>query len=111
MKKLSSYILAVLTVAVIGLLSACSDYEPKGYPEVPALAKASDVQASVQGRTITLTWTLPSQAGITAVKVSCDNGNPTVLPASATSCVLKGQPMDRDLVYTVKVEYDSKLVG
>lgn len=111
MKKLSSYILAVLTVAVIGLLSACSDYEPKGYPELPALAKASDVQASVQGRTVTLTWTLPSQAGITAVKVSCDNGNPTVLPASATSCVLKGQPMDRDLVYTVKVEYDSKYVS
>lgn len=111
MKKLSSYILAVLTVAVIGLLSACSDYEPKGYPEVPALAKASEVQASVQGRTVTLTWTLPSQAGITAVKVSCDNGNPTVLPASATSCVLKGQPMDRDLVYTVKVEYDSKYVS
>lgn len=61
MKKISSYLLALLTVTVCGLLSSCSDYEPKGYPEVPAVAAASGLQASVAGRTVTLTWQLPSQ--------------------------------------------------
>lgn len=111
MKKISSYLLALLTVTVCGLLSSCSDYEPKGYPEVPAVAAASGLQASVAGRTVTLTWQLPSQAGITGVRVSCDNGAPTLLPADATTCTLKGQPMDRQLVYTVKVEYDNKYVS
>ena len=45
MKRIPSYMLALLTVVVCGLLSSCSDYEPKGYPEVPALATASDLQA------------------------------------------------------------------
>lgn len=111
MKKISSYLLALLTVTVCGLLSSCSDYGPKGYPEVPAVAAASGLQASVAGRTVTLTWQLPSQAGITGVRVSCDNGAPTLLPADATTCTLKGQPMDRQLVYTVKVEYDNKYVS
>ena len=43
--------------------------------------------------------------------MSCDNGAPTLLPADATTCTLKGQPMDRQLVYTVKVEYDNKYVS
>lgn len=103
--------LALLTVVVCGLLSSCSDYEPKGYPEVPALATASDLQASVAGRSVTLTWQLPSQQGITAVRVSRDNGAATILPADATSCTLKGQPMDQQLVFTVKVEYDNKYVS
>lgn len=111
MKKISSYLLALLTVTVCGLLSSCSDYGPKGYPEVPAVAAASGLQASVAGRTVTLTWQLPSQAGITGVRVSCDNGAPTLLPADATTCTLKGQPMDRQLVYTIKVEYDNKYVS
>lgn len=55
MKRIPSYMLALLTVVVCGLLSSCSDYEPKGYPEVPALATASDLQASVAGRSVTLT--------------------------------------------------------
>lgn len=109
MKRLSIFFVAVF--AICGLLSSCSDYEPKGYPEVPAMATASDVTASVTGRTVTLKWQLPAQPGITAVKVSRDNETPTVLPADATTCTLKGQPMDRQLVYTVKVEYDGKYVS
>lgn len=111
MKKLSLYLLAAFVVSLCGLLSSCSDYEPKGYPEVPELATASGLEATVAGRTVTLHWTLPSQPGITAVKVSCNNAAPTVLPADATSCVLKGQAMEKDLVYTVKVEYEGGYVS
>lgn len=111
MKRISSYILAIMTVVACGLLSSCSDYEPKGYPEVPALATASGLEASVTGRTVTLTWQLPASDGITGVRVSSDNGSPTYLPADATTCSLKGQPMDRQIVYTVKIEYDGGYVS
>ncbi len=103
--------MAAFTVILCGLLTSCSDYEPKGYPDVPELAKASGLQADVAGRTVTLRWELPAREGITGVRVSCDNGAPTILPADATSCVLKGQPMDRDLVYTVKIDYDGGYVS
>lgn len=36
MKRLSKYLVAVF--AVCGLLSSCSDYEPRGYDEVPPLS-------------------------------------------------------------------------
>ena len=111
MKKLSSYLLTALTAAFLGVLSSCSDYEPKGYPDVPELAKASGVEASVAGRTVTLNWQLPAQAGITGVRVSRDNAAPTILPADATSCTLKGQPMDRDLIYTIKIDYEGGYVS
>lgn len=103
MNKFMIYLLAVS--AICGLFSSCSDYEPKGYPEVPELATASDLQASVQGRTVTLTWNLPQGREITGVRVSRDNGSVVELPANATSYTMKGQPMERQLVYTVKVEY------
>lgn len=103
--------MAAFIATLCGLLSSCSDYEPKGYPDVPQLATASALEAQVAGRTVTLTWQLPSQAGITGVRVSCDNAAPTMLPANATSCTLKGQPMDRDLVYTVKIDYEGGYVS
>lgn len=103
MKRLSIYLVALF--AICGMLSSCSDYEPKGYPEVPELATASDLQASVAGRTVTLTWNLPAGQEVTGVRVSCDNGSPVMLPAGTTSYTLKGQPMERQLVYTVKLEY------
>ena len=111
MKRFAIYFMAAFTVILCGLLTSCSDYEPKGYPDVPELAKATGLQADVAGRTVTLSWELPAREGITGVRVSCDNGAPTILPADATSCVLKGQPMDRDLVYTVKIDYDGGYVS
>lgn len=111
MKRFAIYFMAAFTVILCSLLTSCSDYEPKGYPDVPELAKASGLQADVAGRTVTLRWELPAREGITGVRVSCDNGAPTILPADATSCVLKGQPMDRDLVYTVKIDYDGGYVS
>ncbi|MDE6283311.1 MAG: DUF4960 domain-containing protein [Muribaculaceae bacterium] len=110
MKKLSSYMLALMTVVLCGLLSSCSDYEPKGYPEVPEMATASDLQASVTGRSVTLTWQLP-QGNVTGVRVTSNTGASASYPAGTTTCTLKGQPMDRQLFYTVKVEYDNKYVS
>jgi hypothetical protein len=97
------HIFPLLALALGGLMAACSDFDPKGYDPVPELAQAQNLSASVAGRTVTLTWDIPEGADVSAVRVSCDNGSPTVLPGSATSYVLKGQPMEKELLYTVKL--------
>ena len=102
--KTIKYLSIALTAGLALLASSCSDYEPKGYPDVPVIAKASDLKGDISGRTVNLSWQLPAGQEIKAVRVSCDNGTPIVLPGDATSCVLKGQPMDRELIYTVKIE-------
>ena len=91
--------------------TSCSDYEPKGMPEVPELPTASDLKASIAGRTVTLTWNLPASADITGVRVSCDNAAPTILPAGTTSCVLKGQAMDKELIYTAEFIQPSQIAS
>ncbi|MDE6007115.1 MAG: DUF4960 domain-containing protein [Muribaculaceae bacterium] len=72
------------------------------------LANVSDVKSSVEGRTVTLTWTLPSATGITGVKVirDGDESAAVLIDGPATSCVLKGQPMDKEITYTVAAVYD-----
>lgn len=104
MKNISLYLSVVIALVFGCALNSCSDFEPTGYDPVPSPAKASNLTSEVNGRTVTLSWTLPS-GDIQAVWVSRDGGNPTVLPADATSFVLKGQPMDKELLYTVKVAY------
>ncbi len=108
MKK---YICSLFAMALVVLTAACSDSDLKGYPEVPALAKAQNLAASVSGRTVTLTWDLPAGVDVSAVRVSCDNCTPTVLPGTATSYVLKGQPMEQELLYTVKLEQQGGYVS
>ena len=71
------------------------------------LANVSGLKSSVNGRTVTLEWTLPSAEGVTGVRVMRDGDEAaaTVLDASATSCVLKAQPMDKKMTYTVQAMY------
>lgn len=104
MKRISLYLTVVVALVLGCSLHSCSDFEPTGYDPVPVLAKATNLTAEVSGRTVTLSWALP-QGDIQAVWVSRDGGNPTVLPADATTFTLKGQPMDKELLYTVKVAY------
>lgn len=105
----------ILGIAVLGMslaATSCSQYEPRGYEPVPALAKATGVEASVTGRSVTLNWTLPvTDMKIEAIRVSCDNGTPVVLAPDATSCTMKGQPMNQELMYTVKVQYENGYVS
>ncbi len=73
------------------------------------LADATDLRASVSGRTVTLDWKLPSATGITGVKVirNGDTNAATLIEGTPTSCELKGQPMDQEISYTVVVVYDT----
>lgn len=72
------------------------------------LAGVSNLTQSVSGRTVTLSWTLPSQPGITGVRAYRDGDNSTAITfeGEVTSCQFKSQPMDVDMTYTVEVIYD-----
>lgn len=112
MKNVFKYALALLAVAVSGLLTGCGEYEPKGFEEVPDLPTVSNLKAEIQGHDINVSWTLPA-GNITAVQFIRDGrtSSPVMLPADATSYVIKGQPMGEEGMYTVKVCYDDKYVS
>ncbi|MDE7159481.1 MAG: DUF4960 domain-containing protein [Muribaculaceae bacterium] len=112
MKNVFKYALALLAVAVSGLLTGCGEYEPKGFEEVPDLPTVSNLKAEIQGHDINVSWTLPA-GNVTGVQF-IRNGrvsSPVMLPADATSYVIKGQPMGEEGMYTVKVCYDDKYVS
>lgn len=72
------------------------------------LAGVSNLTEAVEGRTVTLSWTLPSASGISGVRAYRDGdvSSAIVFDGTVTSCQFKSQPMDVDLTYTVEVVYD-----
>ncbi|MDE6277602.1 MAG: DUF4960 domain-containing protein [Muribaculaceae bacterium] len=73
-------------------------------PDV-ARPAASNLSSSIDGRTVTLNWSLPSAANISGVRVLRDGETVAELPGTVTTCELKGQPMDREMSYAVEVVY------
>lgn len=115
MKKLFKYSLGVLAIALAGSLSSCSEYEPRGYEELPDLPTASDIKATVDYHTINVTWGLPANTKykITDVQmiVDADNGNPISLGPDATSYSMHGHEWDVDALFTVKIVYEDLYVS
>lgn len=72
------------------------------------LTGVSNLTESISGRTVRLSWTLPSDAGITGVRVYRDGdvSSAILLPAGTTEYEMKTQPMDVEMTYTVEVIYD-----
>jgi len=107
MKKINILGIALILAVVGGLFTACSDFDPKGMPEVPQLYKASDLKAQIDGYIVNLSWNLPATGDIDGVDVITDGNaaNAVKLEGKATSYAVKGQPMGEDRLYTVKVRY------
>ncbi len=107
MKRIT-YSLFVALLAICGVISSCSEFNPEGMPDVPTLAKASDLTAIVEGHNIKLTWVNPSSADIENILLihNGNGANPTVLPSNSTSYTVVGQPMGEENLYTVKVRYE-----
>ena len=82
--------------------TACSDVE---YALVPEVAKISNLQYALNGRNVTLTWTLPASSEVTGVTIQYNNATPIILEADATSYTFERVPYNLDLAYTVKVNY------
>lgn len=72
-------------------------------------AGVSNLEGSLNGRAVTLTWDLPSQDYRTGVRIitNGESDKAILLPADATSYVMRGQPMEQDLTYSVEVVYDT----
>lgn len=100
-------------VTLVASLASCSDFEPTGYEAVPDLPVVSGMDAEVIGRDVHVSWTLPAADGITDVLFIRDaqTSSPVSLGPSATSYVIKGQPMGVEGIYTVKVCYDDRYVS
>lgn len=113
MKKLHSYRLGLLTALLCCIFGACSDFEPTGMPELPNLAKISDLKAEVAGHKVNLTWVLPTDNDVTGVRVitNGNNGAAVTLEGRATEYTVSGQPMGEEYFYTVKVMYEGGYVS
>lgn len=72
-------------------------------------AGVNNLKSEVSGRTVSLSWTLPTQAHRTGVRivVNGDTDKAVLLDADAVSYVLKAQPMETPLTYDVEVVYDT----
>lgn len=101
MKK---HIYSILVAAFAAFaLGSCSDVD---IPAAVQSAKVSNLAATVDGRAITLNWTLPSVEGIKGVNIYRNNDLIAELGAVATYTAKK-QPSNQDLLYTVKIVYEN----
>lgn len=101
MKK---HIYSILVAAFAAFaLGSCSDVD---IPAAVQSAKVSNLAVTVEGRAITLSWTLPSAEGIKGVNIYRNNDLIAQLGAVATYTAKK-QPSNQDLLYTVKIVYEN----
>lgn len=105
--KYTTYSLLIVLLALCGIVCSCSDFEPKGMPDLPNLPKVSELKADIEGHNIKLSWVNPASVDIENILLihNGQGNNPTVLPANATTHTVVGQPMGEENLYTVKVRY------
>lgn len=98
---------------ICGALVSCSNTEPRGYEEVPDLAKVQNLKAEVDGFNVNLSWTLPAVEGVrgSVLYKNGDMANPIELDKNTTTYTVEGQPMEEQYFYTVKVLYDANYVS
>ena len=98
-KKIGLYAIAV--VAMIITMASCSDIE---YPNAPQRPTVSDLKYTVDGRSVTLTWTLPQRDDIVGVQVVANNTDAVNLEGAATSYFVKRAIAGEEICYTVKIK-------
>ncbi len=103
----------MLAVLYCGILSACSDFEPQGAPELPNLATVSDLKADVANHKVNLSWALPASNDVTGVRLITNGNNDTAitLEGRVTEYTVLGQPLTDEYFYTVKVLYEGGYVS
>lgn len=104
MKIMKKYIYSIMLAAfAMFALASCSDVD---IPEAVKSPKVSNLSATVDGRTVTLNWTLPSAEGMSGVNIYRNNNLLEQL-GLVSSYAAKRQPANQELLYTVKVAYEN----
>ncbi len=113
MKTIRKYSIATLLVAILSLLGACSQYDPRGYEEVSGLDKVTGLKAEVANHVITVSWNAPTAPESTGVLLIRDGNihNALTLGKDVTSHSFEGEPMGQAVLYTVKVLYKDNKVS
>ena len=88
-----------------------SSYGQTVYATLPEieLAPVSNLKATVNRRTVTLTWNLPQNPNVTGVRIyrSDNPDGVTTITEPVSSFEMKSQPMDEQLTYNVEAIYAS----
>ena len=88
-------------------ITSCSDVD---IPEGVKAPKAENLTSQVDGRTVTLNWTLPTDENKSGVDIYRNNALLESL-GLVNSAVLELQPGKSTLLYTVKMKYDDGRVS
>lgn len=88
-------------------ITSCSDVD---IPESVKAPKAENLTSQVDGRTVTLNWTLPTDENKSGVDIYRNNALLESL-GLVNSAVLELQPGKSTLLYTVKMKYDDGRVS
>lgn len=65
----------------------------------------------MEGRNVTLSWTLPGTTNISGVKLQCNNDAAITLEGNVSSYTFERVTLNKELAYTVKVVYDNGRVS
>ena len=91
----------VALAATVGMAS-CSGVD---IPETPYSAAAEALTSTVEGRQVSLSWTLPQAEGISGVQILRNGEVIATLEGAVTSYEIKRAAPGMDVAYTVKVMY------
>ena len=108
MKNIFNYGFGFAVMATMGLMTSCSDFTPTMTPDVPDLPTVVNLSQSVDNRVVTISWQYPSTGlEIDGANLTINNNNDNIimLDNGVTSYSIKGQPMQDEYMYTVKVRY------
>lgn len=81
MKIMKTYVYTFITFILLGLTS-CSDVE---YASIPEVSKVNNLEYKLEGRNVTLSWTLPGTTNISGVKLQCNNDAAITLEGNVSS--------------------------
>lgn len=101
-------IFLILSVALLGLFG-CNSVE---LPSAEPVAKVSNLEYTVNGRNVTLTWTLPTtDLEISHVELILNSDQTIELGDSVSTYTYNRVPINEDLYFTVKVAYKNGRVS
>lgn len=101
-------IFLIVSVALLGLFG-CDNVE---LPSADPVAKVSNLEYTVNGRNVTLTWMLPTtDLEISHVKLILNSDQTIELGDSVSTYTYNRVPINEDLYFTVKVAYKNGRVS